>query len=143
MEQENFKKEFSLISEMCNYFNVTPRTLRYYESKELLFPKRVGKKRLFSKSDQARLKLILKGKRFGFSLEEIRKLLNLYQINDKQITQLGQTFKMAKKRLNMMKEERKELDNKIDDLKNNLIIVKKLLEAKGIDINKLKGINSL
>ena len=128
---------------MCNYFNVTPRTLRYYESKELLFPKRVGKKGLFSKSDQARLKLILKGKRFGFSLEEIRKLLNLYQINDKQITQLGQTFKMAKKRLNMMKEERKELDNKIDDLKNNLIIVKKLLEAKGIDINKLKGINSL
>src|SRR6056297_2417478 len=60
------------IREMCDAFDVTPRTLRFYEAKELLFPIREGQKRLFTKRDRARLKLILRGKRFGFSLEEIR-----------------------------------------------------------------------
>ena len=57
------------IREMCDEFEVTPRTLRFYEAKELLFPRRDGQKRLFSRRDRARLKLILRGKRFGFSLE--------------------------------------------------------------------------
>ena len=56
------------IREMCDDHNVTPRTLRFYEAKELLFPIREGQKRLFTKRDGARLKLILLGKRFGFSL---------------------------------------------------------------------------
>ncbi|MGA1180756.1 MAG: MerR family transcriptional regulator, partial [Marivivens sp.] len=60
------------IREMCEAFDVTPRTLRFYEAKELIFPFRDGQKRLYSKRDRARLKLILRGKRFGFSLEEIR-----------------------------------------------------------------------
>jgi hypothetical protein len=55
------------IREMCDAFDVTPRTLRFYESKELLFPRRDGQKRLFTRRDRARLKLILRGKRFGFS----------------------------------------------------------------------------
>ena len=59
---------------MCDAFDVTPRTLRFYEAKELLFPERDGQKRLFTKRDRARLKLILRGKRFGFKLEEIRQL---------------------------------------------------------------------
>ena len=70
------------IRQMCDAFEVTPRTLRFYEAKELLFPLREGQKRLFTKSDRARLKLILRGKRFGFSLEEIRQLLDLYDLND-------------------------------------------------------------
>ena len=69
---------FMTIREMCDAFDVTPRTLRFYESKELLFPERDGQKRLFTRRDRARLKLILRGKRFGFSLEEIRQLLDLY-----------------------------------------------------------------
>jgi len=60
---------------MCETFGVSARTLRFYETKKLLFPIRQGQKRLFTKRDRARLKLILKGKRFGFSLEEIRQLL--------------------------------------------------------------------
>ncbi|MEL7278065.1 MAG: MerR family transcriptional regulator, partial [Pseudomonadota bacterium] len=68
------------ISEMCADFDVTARTLRFYEAKELLSPIREGSRRLFTKRDRARLKLILMGKRFGFSLEEIRQLLNLYDI---------------------------------------------------------------
>ena len=76
------------IREMCDAFEVTPRTLRFYESKELLFPIREGQKRLFTRRDRARLKLILRGKRFGFSLEEIRQLLELYYVGDQQETQL-------------------------------------------------------
>ena len=86
------------ISKMCKNFGVTPRTLRFYESKELLFPVRLGQKRLFTRRDQARLKLILQGKRFGFSLEEIRQLLNLYDIGDQQTTQLARTYELAEQR---------------------------------------------
>ena len=63
------------IRQMCDLFGVTPRTLRFYEAKELLFPERIGQKRLFTRRDQARMKLILRGKRYGFSLEDIRQLL--------------------------------------------------------------------
>ncbi|MGR3466994.1 MAG: MerR family transcriptional regulator, partial [Shimia sp.] len=71
------KSETMTIREMCDHFDVTPRTLRFYEAKELLFPIRQGTRRLFTKRDRARLKLILRGKRFGFSLEELRQLLDL------------------------------------------------------------------
>ena len=79
------------IRQMCDAFDVTPRTLRFYEAKELLFPIREGQKRLFTRRDRARLKLILRGKRFGFSLEEIRQLLNLYDVGDQQQTQYERT----------------------------------------------------
>lgn len=104
------------IREMCDAFDVTPRTLRFYEAKELLFPIREGQKRLFTKRDRARLKLILRGKRFGFSLEEIRQLLDLYHIGDQQKTQLERTYDVAKERLRDMEQRRDELTEAIDDL---------------------------
>ena len=108
------------IREMCDAYDVTPRTLRFYESKELLFPAREGQKRLFSKRDRARLKLILRGKRFGFSLEEIRQLLDLYHVGDQQQTQLARTCEIARDRLNDMQRRHTELGAAIDDLKNQL-----------------------
>lgn len=108
------------IREMCDVYDVTPRTLRFYEAKELLFPIREGQKRLFTKRDRARLKLILRGKRFGFSLEEIRQLLDLYDMGDQQATQLQRTFEVAKARLQDMIEQREELNEAIDDLKEQL-----------------------
>ncbi len=108
------------IREMCDTFDVTPRTLRFYEAKELLFPERQGQKRLFTKRDRARLKLILRGKRFGFSLEEIRQLLDLYHMGDQQQTQLARTYEIARDRLADMEAQREELDQAIDDLKNQL-----------------------
>lgn len=108
------------IREMCDAFDVTPRTLRFYESKELLFPRRDGQKRLFNKRDRARLKLILRGKRFGFSLEEIRQLLDLYDIGDQQHTQLSRTYEIARERLADMERRREELDTAISELKDQL-----------------------
>ncbi len=108
------------IREMCDEFDVTPRTLRFYEAKELLFPQRDGQKRLFTKRDRARLGLILRGKRFGFSLEEIRQLLDLYYLGDQQETQLAKTYEVAQKHLREMIEQRDELNDAIDELKEQL-----------------------
>lgn len=108
------------IREMCDAYDVTPRTLRFYESKELLFPVREGQKRLFTKRDRARLKLILRGKRFGFNLEEIRQLLDLYYVGDQQLTQLSRTYEVARDRLADMEHRRDELDDAIAELKEQL-----------------------
>jgi len=115
------------IREMCDAYDVTPRTLRFYEAKELLFPIREGQKRLFTKRDRARLKLILRGKRFGFSLEEIRQLLDLYHVGDQQQTQLAKTYDIARARLADMESQRDELNEAIDDLKNQLKWGEKML----------------
>lgn len=117
------------IREMCDAYDVTPRTLRFYEAKELLFPIRQGQKRLFTKRDRARLKLILRGKRFGFSLEEIRQLLDLYHVGDQQQTQLAQTYEIARARLADMESQRDELTEAIDDLKNQLKWGEKMLAS--------------
>ena len=108
------------IREMCEAFDVTPRTLRFYEAKELLHPRRDGQKRLFSKRDRARLKLILRGKRFGFSLEEIRQLLDLYHMDDSQETQLRKSYALAETHLAEMEAQRDELNEAIAELKDQM-----------------------
>ncbi len=117
------------IREMCDTYDVTPRTLRFYEAKELLFPIREGQKRLFTKRDRARLKLILRGKRFGFSLEEIRQLLDLYHMGDQQQTQLARTYDIARDRLADMVSQRDELTEAINDLKAQLKWGEKMLAS--------------
>ena len=108
------------IRDMCATFDVTPRTLRFYESKELLFPVRDGQRRLFTKRDRARLKLILRGKRFGFSLEEIRQLLDLYHMGDSQMTQLSKTYELAERHLAQMEAQKAELEEAIGELKTQM-----------------------
>lgn len=117
------------IREMCDAFDVTPRTLRFYESKELLFPIREGQKRLFTRRDRARLKLILRGKRFGFSLEEIRQLLELYYVGDQQETQLKRTLEVARERLDDLERRRAELDDAIDEMKSQMGMVDDMLTS--------------
>ena len=117
------------IRQMCDAFDVTPRTLRFYEAKELLFPVREGQKRLFTKRDRARLKLILRGKRFGFSLEEIRQLLDLYHLEDGQLTQLSQSYDLAAKHLAAMEAQRSELEDAIAELKGQMEWGAKKLDA--------------
>ncbi|MCT4683231.1 MAG: MerR family DNA-binding transcriptional regulator [Roseicyclus sp.] len=119
------------IRQMCDAFEVTPRTLRFYEQKELLFPIREGQKRLFTRRDRARLKLILRGKRFGFSLEEIRQLLDLYYVGDQQETQLSRTLDIARDRLTDMERQRAELDAAIEDLRSQMSLVEDMLETRG------------
>jgi DNA-binding transcriptional MerR regulator len=117
------------IREMCAAFDVSPRTLRFYETKELLSPIRLGTKRLFTKQDRARLRLILRGKRFGFSLEEIRQLLDMYDRDGSNEAQLMRTYDIAKDRLAQMEAQRAELDVAIADLKTQLAEGEKALAA--------------
>ena len=117
------------IREMCDTFEVTPRTLRFYESKELLFPERQGNRRLFTRRDRARLKLILKGKRFGFSLEEIRQVLDLYDPRQNNLPQMLRAYKLGKEHLVELEARRRELDEVIDELKAHLEVGDKMIAA--------------
>jgi DNA-binding transcriptional MerR regulator len=105
------------IRQMCDAYDVTPRTLRFYEAKELLFPERRGTQRLFTRTDRARLKLILRGKRFGFSLEHIRQLLAMYDRKGSNVAQLTAAHELAAERLRQMEAQRAELDVAIAELK--------------------------
>lgn len=124
------RAETMTIREMCDAFDVTARTLRFYEAKELLFPIREGQRRLFTRRDRARLKLILRGKRFGFTLEEIRQLLNLYEVGDGQATQLTATLDIARDRLAELQARRAELDVVIDDMQAQMGLVEDMLASK-------------
>jgi DNA-binding transcriptional MerR regulator len=118
------------IGAMCAEFTVTPRTLRFYEAKELIAPVREGQRRLYTRRCRARLKLILQGRRFGFSLEDIRQLLDLYDIGDQQVTQMTRTCELARERLRAMEGQRDELDTAIADLKERLADGERLLAER-------------
>lgn len=105
------------IREMCDAFSVTARTLRYYEAKELLSPIRQGQRRLYNNRDRARLKLIQRGKRFGIPLEEIRQLLDLYEMDDQMLTQIQRSCELGQQRLDAMIRQRDELGATIIELR--------------------------
>jgi DNA-binding transcriptional MerR regulator len=120
------------IGEMCAEFGVTPRTLRFYEAKELLKPIRQGQKRLYSRRCRARLTLILQGKRFGFSLENIRQILDLYDIGDRQVTQIARIYELGTERLAAMEAQRAELDLAIADLREQMKRAGAYLGQRGV-----------
>ena len=125
-------QEFWTIREMCDQFDVTPRTLSFYESKELIFPNRQSQKRLFTKKCRGRLKLILRGKRFGFSLEDIRQLLEMYDMGDQQQTQLLRTYELATDKLTDLKNQRDEIEETIKELQQQIQWGKELISSMGL-----------
>jgi DNA-binding transcriptional MerR regulator len=122
------QKDLMTIREMCDTYDVTPRTLRFYEAKELLAPVREGTRRFFTRRDRARLKLILRGKRFGFSLEDIRQTLDLYGPDGSDAAQRQHAYELAAKRLAVMQAQRAELDVAIAELTAELAEA----EARGL-----------
>lgn len=108
------------IRQMCAAFDVTPRTLRFYEQKGLIAPARDGQHRLYSRRDRARLTLILRGRRFGFALDQIGELLGLYDRDDRELTQLRRTRDLARARLADMERQRADLDAAIAELRADL-----------------------
>ena len=121
---------YMTIREMCDAFDVTPRTLRFYESKELLSPVRQGTRRLFTRTDRARLKLILRGKRFGFSLEEIRQLLDLYDPQQQNIRQVTRACELGQEKLEDLRRQRDDLDRIIGELKTELNLCRQIEDAQ-------------
>jgi len=101
--------------QMCAEFDVTPRTLRYYEYIELLQPERQGRSRFYSARDCARMKLIMRGRKFGFQLEGIRKWLLIYE-NEGTEAQMRAWIKVADRQLGELEEQRKQLDEARSEL---------------------------
>jgi len=101
--------------EMCSTFDVTPRTLRYYEYIELLQPEKEGRSRFYTSREIARMKLILRGRRFGFSLEEIRQWLEMRESEGTE-TQMAVWIEYADRQLTELRKQRDELTKTIDDL---------------------------
>ncbi|MFN3825842.1 MAG: MerR family transcriptional regulator [Pseudorhodobacter sp.] len=102
--------------EMCAKFDVTPRTLRYYEYIELLSPEKDGRARWYGPREVARMTLILRGRRFGFSLEEIRQWLLIYRQKGTR-PQLEAWIALAERQLGELDRQRQELDGTIADLR--------------------------
>lgn len=101
--------------EMCAEFEVTPRTLRYYEYIELLQPDREGRSRFYGSRERARLKLILRGRKFGFPLEVIRQWLMIYEKEGTE-SQMKAWVGLADEQLAELAEQRAQLDEAIDEL---------------------------
>jgi DNA-binding transcriptional MerR regulator len=108
------------IREMCDSFSVTPRTLRFYEARGLLRPERRGQHRLYDRADRARLTLILRGRRFGFSLEQIGELLELYDPTERNRTQTEAALSAARDRLADMQRQHRELAGAITELRRQI-----------------------
>lgn len=103
--------------DMCAKFDVTPRTLRYYEYIELLQPEKEGRSRFYTGREVARMVLILRGRRFGFSLEEIRQWLMIYEEKGTK-SQMDAWVEMADRQLIALRTQAKELQESIEDLQN-------------------------
>ena len=121
------------VTQLCREYGVTARALRFYEAKGLLHPAREGTRRRFDHRDKARLSLILRGKRFGFSLAEIGELLDLYDTDNTQVSQLTRTMEVAGRRLNDMRRQRDELTIAIGELQTQMDFVASLLNEKNTD----------
>ncbi|WP_439817759.1 MerR family transcriptional regulator [Zavarzinia sp. CC-PAN008] len=104
------------IGDLAQEFGVTLRAIRFYEDCGLLQPVREGRARIYHARDRARLKLILRGKRLGFSLAEIQEMLDLYAPGDAQIEQLRVTLDRSRERLAAMERQRQDLDQAIAEL---------------------------
>lgn len=122
------ENEMLTIREMCDEYDVTARALRFYESRELLSPVRDGQRRLYTRRECARLKLILRGKRFGFSLEDIRQLLDLYEPGSGEQEQIVRTADAARKRLEILQAQHEELGSAIEELRGEIARLDDMLD---------------
>lgn len=113
------KTNFS-ISELAREYAITPRAIRFYESEGMISPSRQGQTRIFSTRDRARLGLIVQGKRVGFSLAEIREMLDLYDIGDGQVTQLRVSRKKFAERIVALEQQRLDIDASVEQLNQNI-----------------------
>src|SRR5687767_756360 len=118
------------IGDLAREFAVTPRTLRFYEDKQLLNPKRHGLNRLYSRRDRARLKLVLMGKKVGFSLTEIKDMLDPYDLKDGQVTQLRVALEKFGKQIMLLRQQKKDIEQAIEELSRTMEVVAGMLQDR-------------
>ena len=116
--------------ELRREFGVTARTLRFYEEKGLLSPTRKGVTRIFDDGDRARLKLTVRGKEFGFSIADIKKMLDLYHLNDGRVTQLRVAAQTMEEQLEDLSQQQVDLEKAIMRLKRTKRAISTMLRAR-------------
>src|SRR5690606_8639594 len=115
------------IRQLCQEFKCTPRALRFYEDKGLLAPARDGMNRVYSYKDRGRLQLILRGKRVGLALAEIREILDLYEVDDGGAQQAAKSLKKFKERIVALEAQRVDIDNAIAELRAGVEMMERQL----------------
>jgi DNA-binding transcriptional MerR regulator len=111
------------ITDLSAEFDVTPRALRFYEDEGLIAPQRKGLSRIYSKRDRARLAWILRAKRVGFSLAEIREMIDLYDVGDGRRTQRQVTIEKCDERIAQLTRQKADIDGAIEELRSFVKIV--------------------
>ncbi len=104
------------IAELAREFDVTTRTIRFYEDKGLLAPLREGQRRVYSPRDRVRLRLIMRGKRLGFSLDEIRELIDLYDVDPTEATQLRHFLDKIRERKDVLTRQQKDIAETLGEI---------------------------
>ena len=118
------------IAQLSNEFGITPRAIRFYEDKNLLSPTRQGLNRIYTRRDRARLALILRGKRLGFRLDDIKEMLDLYDHGDGQIEQMQFTLDRSRDRIAELERQRRDVDDAIRELKDIVKMIERELVAR-------------
>ena len=128
--QEEARQAWFTIGDLAKEFDVTLRTLRFYEDKGLLNPRREGLNRIYGRRDRARLKLVLMGKRVGFSLTEIKEMLDLYDLRDNQVTQLRVALRKFREQMSILEQQKKDIESALDEVKTTVQEIDGLLKTK-------------
>jgi DNA-binding transcriptional MerR regulator len=130
------------ISQLSEEFGITPRAIRFYEDEELIKPTRQGQSRIYSPRDRARLALILRGKRVGFSLVEIKEMLDLYDIDDGQATQLSHAIRKFNERISSLERQRGDIEQALRELRQGRARLEVMLSDKGVPASMGRGSES-
>jgi len=130
------------ISQLSEEFGITPRAIRFYEDEELIKPTRQGQSRIYSPRDRARLALILRGKRVGFSLVEIKEMLDLYDIDDGQATQLSHAIRKFNERISSLERQRGDIEQALRELRQGRARLEVMLSEKGVPSSMGRGSES-
>ena len=127
------RKQTYSIAELAREFDVTARTIRFYEDQDLIKPGRQGLNRVYSHGDRFRLGWILRGKRLGFSLAEIKQLLDLYEVDRSRVSQLKAALRKGREQIELLERKARDVQAQIGELRDLENGAARMLRERGVD----------